>query len=151
MPVEPLTQAQLDLIADHTDRGVRKALRKYARGATLAFLFLLACFIFAYQSGQNESDSSRRAIVDSGQVVAVSGCNRDFRSTQVLRGLITSAQKVQKSELKKGHISEAQYKVGKDFYDEQLQKIVLPDCLLARQVLTSDPNKPLHVPTPLRP
>lgn len=147
----PLTEEQLAMIAEHTERGVSKALRKHTRGTAAAFLFLLATSIGVYQIGQNGNADARDAIVTSGQAVSVSGCNRDFKSTQVLRGLITSAQVVQKSERDKGHLSQEQYEVGKKFYDDQLVRITLPDCLLAQNVVTSDPNATIRVPTPLRP
>lgn len=147
----PLTEEQLALISHETEHAVRKGLKHQARRSIIGFLVLLAANIFVWSTGQAQNSDSREAIVQSGKVVSISGCNRDFQTIKSLRGVLISAQTFQIKALERGDISQAQFDRAQTYYDDQLAKLTLPDCRVAGEILTSETDEIPQVPVPLHP
>lgn len=138
----------IEWIQEATERGIHKGLRKWFRGAALAFLFLLGANIFVWQTGKGEAASSRDAIVQSGTVVSIAGCNRDFETIQTLRGVLIASKQFQKAALKRGDITQRQFDQAGVYYKEQLDKLALPNCEAAGSILTEDPDAIPTIPKP---
>lgn len=147
----PLTEEQLKLISKETERAAAKALRSYTRNALIGFLILAAANVYVWSTGQSLNHDSREAIVGSGRVVAIEGCNRDFRTIKALRGVLTAAEAEAETSAKAGDISEARLIRVKAFYATQLKNLPLPDCKKSGELLTSDKDELPHVPNPLQP
>lgn len=126
-------------------------IRSYAKGALVGFVILLAGVGLAFREGTLRANGARDAIVRSGSVIAVDGCNRDFRSISNLRGIIDNSRTQLKSYERDGTISHEQYLRGLAEIDKQLKTYPLPDCRKADDVLTANPNKVPEAPVPLHP
>lgn len=148
---EPLTEEQLNLIGAETQHAAAKVLKRYSLSAVVGFLILLGTNVFVWGTAQNLNQESRDAIVVSGKVVSIEGCNRDFQTISALRGVLTAAQRQGEKAADAGDISPAQLERSRDFYDTQLKKLRLPDCKVAGEILTADKDELPRVPTPLRP
>jgi hypothetical protein len=148
---QPLTEDQLKLIAAETQNAANKVLKRYRNSAIAGFLIL--CFAIGYVFADNASKSHdrRQAIVTSGKIVAIDGCNRDFKSTKVLRGLLRDGQAEIDKAAKKGLYSEEQLQDARDFYAKQLRAVAYPNCKAAGTILTSDKDKLPSIPKPLVP
>jgi hypothetical protein len=151
-----LTEEQLALISEWSARGVRHGVHRYARRAVIGFAILLAANIYVWRDSNTNNSDARNAIVDSGKVVSVAGCNRDYRSISALRGVLTTADRLQARAIKQGDIrvTPKQRATAHKFYTDQLNNIKLPDCRAAESILTSETGdvppapKPLYPPTP---
>lgn len=148
---DPLTEEQLALISTWTTHATKKSLRHYTRNAIIGFLILLASNLYVWIDSNNDSSKQREAIVESGKVVSVAGCNRDFNTITALRGVLTNARSFQDAALKRGDITQAQYGRAQVYYDEQLKALKLPDCRDAEAILTSEKGEVPPAPKPLYP
>ena len=135
-------------IEDSTRRAAREALRIYVRGTAAAVAALLAALVFVFLSDNAQRSSARQAIVDSGDAVSVSGCNRDFTTIMTLRGVLSASQEARKTLYERGALGKDEYETGKQFFTKQLILLELPDCRDSLHVLTDDPNAEIVVPTP---
>lgn len=116
---------------------------------TVAYLFLVAAVSFAISSAQGEGDARRAAIVETGRIVAVDGCNRDFRSLQAIRSVLIAAKAQHNSLLRRKLITKVQHDDAIRFYDVQLRGVELPDCRKSLGILSEDPDKKIATPEPL--
>jgi hypothetical protein len=161
-----MTKEQLDYFTEQTvkavEKGTRNGVRHYRNRAVIGFLILLLGLVavrWADNERANEAvkdrvataNAQRAAIVKSGNVVAVDGCNGRFRDRVEIRSVLQSSKDFLAREYKKGNITEARFKESSAFYDERLSGLPLPDCRKAANILTTDPNKVLPVPDPLYP
>jgi hypothetical protein len=158
----PLTEAQRRLLADEMHESVRRALHTYTRNAIVGFLILLAANIFVWRTVQSLNDSrradivrtgvnAREAIVASGRVVSVEGCNRDFQTIKALRGVLATAKTFNEAAAKRGEISPTRLAETESFYAAELGTLQLPDCRVSARTLTANKNAPVREPTPLHP
>ncbi len=144
--------------------GPRPRIARYVRDRgsirlqLLAYLLLAGAMAFGLAQLQNViaeqralSMEGRKAIVESGNTIAVDSCNRDYQSRLEIRRVITADLEQQKALLKAGEISPRRFEIFKQFYADRLRGLPLPDCRKAAQVLTSDPNTEPRVPIPLYP
>lgn len=142
--------------------GANYAVRRYARNSLVGFVILLAGLGYAWHTGAEDAADSRdaiakssrasaTAIVASGRALAVDSCNRDFKNTGRLRGLLLRAEAEIPKAVKKGRFSKEEAADALEFYDKELARIPLPDCRLAEVILTDDPSKPVQQPVPLHP
>ncbi len=149
--VPPMTEEQLDYFSEQTRRAVRRAVRNYSRGAMIGFLILVGGLGFVQVSQNHENQQAQEALVQSGRVVAVDGCNRDFKQTARIRSLMQRLLAATEEAYDKGQMTADKYAQARAFYQSELDRQVLPDCRKAEQVLSSDPSKPINPPTPLYP
>lgn len=154
----PMTKEQLDFFTHQTEKAVEKALTKYTKRAILGFLLLFVGFLFNAWNNENQwdrieatSEEGRAALVESGDIIAVDGCNRDFKTTQALRGVLIASADFNKQNFRNGVIDKATLDERLDFYAEQLSNLALPDCRRTQGILTDEPDHPLKVPEPLYP
>jgi hypothetical protein len=155
---QPLTQEQLDWVTAQTERaaakaaaqaaekaaeeGVRKGRKQQARQARIGFIILLLGILLVFHLGNRASDGERQAIVDSGKVVSVDGCNRDYTEDVRIRDVFLTSRSIIKNRLEAGESADPQAdKAAVRFYDEQLLAFKLPDCRRAEALLTSDPDR----------
>lgn len=136
----------------------RKEIRGYRNRAILGFLVLLLAVVYLWNSQERssierakEAQDQRAQIVRSGNIVAIDGCNRDFLDRQALRGLLTASQAASKRSYRRDLITKTRYELSREFFQEQLKALPLPDCRNASNTLTTNPNKPLNLPAPLYP
>lgn len=148
---EPLSQEILDQIGHETEHASKKVLKRFRKEAVAGFLILALGLGIGTSANNHTNAASRVQIVKSGQAVAVSGCNRDFRFASGLRGVLYASRDFQAGALKRGDISRDRYKLAVRFYKTQLQALPLPDCRVAKEILTDDPNAKIVVPQPLYP
>lgn len=153
MPNTPVTHKEFDEVLAASQEQTARSLKRYARSATVGFLILLAANAYVWSYSNRNNNQSRDAIVRSGKAVSISGCNRDFRSTQALRGVLKTADQLQARAIKTGEItiSPKQRQIAHKFYSQQLRNLPLPDCKAAGEVLTNDPDAKPLVPRPLAP
>jgi hypothetical protein len=158
VPAAPLTREQLDFFTHQTQRAVDKALGKYMRRAIFGFLILLIGFLFNAANNEAQWDSirdasaeGREALVQSGDVIAVDGCNRDFQTIKAIRGVLLASAEFSRANYRSGLISKADLDERLKFYAEQLSGLSLPDCRETQGILTDDPEHPRAVPEPLYP
>ncbi len=132
-----LTPEQRALIHLDARMEARHTLRKYRNSAIVGFL-ILAIGMGASQVANNHAAADGRArIVDSGNAVAVTGCNRDFNTS--LRQRQALYRQPDRSN-------------GQPLTPEQRDQIIrqltpLPDCRQARNVVTD--TKERRVPKAL--
>jgi hypothetical protein len=154
----PFTEEQLrwlsareHMLSSHGTNYSRVHIRRYARAALASFLILASGVGVALHANSTSANDSRDAILNSGRVVLVSDCNRDFSSINRIRGLLIAAREGSKRAHANGNMSDQQYRDAQRFYAEQLASQPLPDCREAVTLLTDDPNLRVRVPTPRYP
>jgi hypothetical protein len=154
----PMTKAQLDFFTQQTARAVDKALSRYYKRAAAGFLILFIGFLFNAWNNENQwdrieasADEGRQALVESGDIISVDGCNRDFQTTKALRGVLLASRDFSRQNYRNGLIDKQALEERKAFYSEQLSTLPLPDCRDTQGILTDDPEHPLEKPTPLYP
>lgn len=136
---------------EYVDKRVNEALSAYRRQALVGFLILLVGLIAASVRTETLSDNSRQAIVDSGDVVAVSGCNRDYDTIDALRDqLEVSLDRIDQLE-RDGTYTHAQAKAGRESTHQFLDKYQLPDCRPVQNILTAEPGASFRIPEPRYP
>lgn len=137
---------------NHEDDTTRAALATYSRRALAGFVILAIGIIVAFWSGSHRAAGERDTIVKTGRIVSVSGCNRDFVTITKLRSLLSSAKASVVQNGKAGLYSKDRVHEAVVFYDRQLSQLKLPDCRVARTIVTDDPSKAdTKVPVPLYP
>lgn len=144
-----MTSEQLEFFTGQTERAVRKALRVYSRRAIIGFIVLFLAFTANVLYSNHVASSGRDAVINSGNIVAVSGCNRDYRSAQAIRGVLIASKDFTKQAIKRGSLSPSEAIDRLNFYDTQLAKLPLPDCRQSASVLTDNPNVFRIAPHPL--
>jgi len=151
MSVPPMTAEQMTWIEDQVRRAAKKAAQRVRNQALIAFLVLLTAIGYVQWDSSRRADDARDAVVTSGTVVAVDGCNRDYKSRQEVRSVLIASKNFQKRAYNEGRITKDQYDSAAAFYDERLASLPLPDCRNAANVLTADPDQVPEVPEPLHP
>jgi hypothetical protein len=147
-----MTPEQLDYFSDQTRKAVKKAVRNYARGALLGFLVLLLSIVYVLGVQRHDANEANRAVVQSGQVVSVDGCNRDYHTIGRLRSLFLRLEDAARESYQKGRVTKEQADQAVDFYEAERRRLVLPDCRQSKNVLTYDPEQnQQRIPTPLHP
>lgn len=149
--VSKLPEDQRRQLDHYVTTEVKEALNKYRREALIGFLVLLFGVLAAITITLKQGDDSRSAIVKSGNLLAVDGCNRDFVSREEIRSVLTASQGFQARAFKNGTITQEQYDSALAFYEERLKALPLPDCRVAQHTLTSDPKARIKVPDPRYP
>lgn len=152
-PPAGLTSEQLDFFTYQTERAVDKAIakaeemdKKRARGRLLGFAALFLIFLANTFYIAHIGAKSREQVVRSGDIVAVAGCNRDYEDRVAVRGVLLASKEFTVNAFKRLNLSEAEKEARLQFYDDRLAELPLPDCRLADDVLTDDPDSPLVVP-----
>lgn len=122
-----------------------------ARGwALLAFGVLAFGIGLAIQSVEKSSDQAQRAIVNSGRVISVAGCNRDYEFTGVIRAQLAASRRQIERARTRGDLSNARARENDEFFATQLALIKRPDCREAVRVVTDNPdNIRIGIPPPL--
>jgi hypothetical protein len=148
-----MTEEQLEFFAAQTAHITRRHLRNWVRAALLGFAILASGVGYAIHDTASRSDKAGQAIVDSGRVVAVDGCNRDFRAQERFISLLERLSTAAQDSYKHGRSTEEQMRRAMSFYEAEIAraKAALPDCRDAEHVVTDDPNVPRPTMHPLRP
>lgn len=150
---DSFTQEQLDFFTEQTRRAVTKATKRQARHNLVGFLALLFGLIVALYVAHADRVRAQNAIVRSGTVVAVDGCNARYRDRQALRDLFVRLQAAVKEQAKEQHLDPKgqQTQFALRFYRDELGRLPLPDCRPTAHILTAVPFPPAKQPTPLHP
>lgn len=119
--------------------------RRWIAGAAIGYGVIFLGSVGMYLNGQSVSSNERGAIIQSGDVVAVVGCNRDFESIGSQRGLLIRAR----AAIQDAKISSDEKAAAVQFYSDELAKLQYPDCRKAKDILTSDPDGVFRPPVPL--
>lgn len=158
MSDHPFTNEQLEYLAErdarienNLARGFKKGFRHFRNAATVGFVILLAGNIGGWITNTHDADQSRHAVVQSGRVVSVSGCNRDYVTVNRLRNVLLNAKTFQAAALKRGDISAEAFTRTQAYYDAQLAGLPQVDCRSSATILTDDPADLPPVPQPLYP
>ena len=109
----------------------------------VAFLILFAGVGWNVRDAAN----SRNAIVNSGRVVAVEGCNRDFNTVLASRKIVEGAQDRFLDAYDAGVITKEQLHNYTADNQRQVARLVVPDCRKVPALLTDDPRN-THYPPP---
>lgn len=157
-PHPPMTQEQLEFFTEQQQVAVERALKRYSRKALIGFLALFVGFLFNALNNQRQdrqadeaSTAAREAIIDSGNLVAVNGCNRDFEDRVAMRGVLLASKSFTDQAVAEGRLTEYEGERRIAFYDERLRELPLPDCRDTRNLITDDPDVHIIVPEPLYP
>jgi hypothetical protein len=128
---------------------INAALSRYSKRAAVAFVILFLGTLGNGYYTSREASEGRSAIVTSGRVVSVSGCNRDYQDREQFRFLlIRLKQAARAAAAKDPNYGEARLKAALDFYNEQLKAYPSLDCRISRTVVTDDPSKLPKFPEP---
>lgn len=148
-----LTEEQLRFLADLQEESTRRTLRRWIKGAIVGYVVLIAGVFLMYENGQSVSANERSAVVNSGRVVSVEGCNRDYRSAEAFVNLLERLRDSTISQHKQHKIDDARYRAGLEFYSAEIARAKgrLPDCREAETTLTADPDADLRNLKPLYP
>lgn len=156
--MEPFTQEQLEWISAQTEHASKKAVRAWAKRATVGFVVLafgVAGAIYTenqHYNAQQEADvEARQAVVDSGRTATTVSCNRDFRTTKRLRAIIAEGRPRIEQFVQEGTLTRAQGDRALADVERNLSLTPLPDCRKALNSITQDPNVKIVVPEPLYP
>jgi hypothetical protein len=143
--------AREHMLSAHGTHYSRTHIKRYAKSALAGFLILLTGIGAAIHLGDNQANNARRAVVGSGRAVSVAGCNRDFDTITRVRSILLASEAFQAKQHRAGKITDEQFKAAKDFYQDQLSGLPLPDCREAAHILTDDPTKRVIIPVPRYP
>lgn len=143
------TEAQLELITHTAENAVKRFDKRRRHAARAGYLILLLGVIAAIWVSTHDAAANRDAIVQSGTVVAVEGCNRDFKTIGVLRAQVLKSKHQARLFYKEGTLTLPQLERTLAQTDRFLKRYPQPDCRVAASVLTSDAENVPPVPTPL--
>jgi hypothetical protein len=157
-----MTAEQLEFFTEQTeravDKGVRRGVKQYRNNALIAFVLLFAGFLYNANNNRIQDRDSERAnadgraaIVQSGDAVAIDGCNRAYEERLKIRDVFQNSKRLVQSRVNQGLGSADDAKAAIDFYDQQLESFKLPDCRKAASLLTDDPSKPIPMIEPWYP
>lgn len=153
--MEPLTETQMTWVDNRVqvaaDKAAREAAARTRRQALIGFLVLLVAIGFVQWDSSRAANDARQAVVQSGTVIAVDACNRDYKGRVEIRAVLEASKDFQAAALKRGDITQAGYERATDFYEERLDNLPLPDCRQAEGVLTADPDEVPAIPKALHP
>lgn len=152
----------IEWIEEGQHRATSKALKRYSLGALLGFLILFVGLVVVRHEDANRAkeataariavaDSQRKAIVQSGTVVAVGGCNERFKDRQEVRAVLEASKAESLKAYNAGDITKERLRRSLAFYDQRLDGLPLPDCRQSQNILTTDINAVPPVPKPLYP
>lgn len=157
-PPAGITEEQLEFFTYQTERAVTKAHRmalradqRRAKQRMVGFMVLFVAFLANAFYANNLATEARDRIIRSGDAVAVSGCNRDYEDREAIRRVLTASKDFTRNAFRRLDMSEEGVRLRLEFYDTQLGQLPLPDCRLADDVLTDDPDMPIHYPKPMYP
>jgi hypothetical protein len=141
--------------------------RKYTLGAAVAFVMLISGSLYAASRAADAasdatdaadraaliSKESRAALVASGQVALVTGCNRDYRTQGAFVELLERLDQANAAQFKAGKITAEARALGRNFYRLEIKqaRALVPDCRVVADLLTSNPDVPIPVIKPLYP
>lgn len=125
---------------------VRSAQRRGIRIALTGYLILFGGIMAERYVSAHESNAAREAIVQSGTVVAVSGCNERFKDRKEVRAVLIASRDETR---RRKDISPERRAASEAFFTERLAKLPMPDCRKALTILSDDPNKKVTIPKPL--
>jgi hypothetical protein len=141
---------KLAFIEDTNQYVTCRQFKVWRRGAILAFVLLAVGGIGNQYADRQRSEQARSALVKSGQIVSVDGCNRDFRITQRERAVFERSLALAKQQHDSGLTTDRQYLRSREFFEQQLSDFALPDCRITQGLLTADPERADQpVPRPL--
>lgn len=154
-----MTKEQLDFFTYQTEHAVRKGtsrgVKHYRNNALVGFMILLVGVGWNIREVKHATEvrtkvaaESRDAIVASGRIVAIDGCNRDYADRVKFRNLLLRLKIATKSN---PNSSPEQKKRAVEFYDQELSNYPLIDCRRARNVITSNPDSLRAAPDPYYP
>lgn len=115
--------------------------RQWRRNALLGYVVLLLGLGANSLIDRDRANQGRSALAESGNVVSVSGCNRDFRLYQKVRAVFERSLQAAQDQHDQGLTTDAQYEKVKAFYEDQLTNFSLPDCREVANTLTDDPTR----------
>lgn len=128
---------------------IRYALKHYSRRATTWFAILTVAAILNGVYTSQQSGRGRDAIVTSGRVVSVAGCNRDYQDREKFRELlIRLKQAARASAAADPNADPERLRAALDFYNDQLKAYPSLDCRASAKVITDDPTKLPKTPEP---
>lgn len=122
--------------------------RQWRRNALMGYVLLLLGLGANSFIDRERANDGREALAASGNVVSVTGCNRDFRLYQKLRAVFVRSLQAIQDQHDAGLITDAQYDRARAFYVDQLQNFALPDCREVNDTLTDDPTQAQTQTTP---
>lgn len=145
--------ATVTLIEAGTRRAVQKALAHYRRQAVWAFVILGIGLVIAFAVQRYDNAATNDAIVSSGSVVAVEGCNRDFTRDMRWRRTFIRFRIGNRISYKAGRTPFTRYVMMQKFWDKEIRELdkTLPDCRDAATSITVNTTRHLTVPRPLYP
>jgi hypothetical protein len=143
-----MTDEQLAWITEQVDRAAHKAAHRTMKGAVIGYVILFLGVLGMYFNGQSVSKKERGAVVDSGRIVSVDGCNRDYNTIQTLRDEISKSKKRTQQLVKEGTLTQAQADRAIEQTNDLLERYQLPDCRKAETVLTDNPEDVSKQPVP---
>lgn len=115
--------------------------RQWRRNALLGYIMLLLGLGANSLIDRDRANQGREALAESGSVVSVTGCNRDFQLYQKVRAVFERSLQAIQDQHEQGLTTDEQYARAKAFYKDQLTNFALPDCREVANTLTDDPTK----------
>lgn len=140
-----ITEDEVRWYSEQRQADIRVALRYYTRRATLWFVLLSVAAITNGVFTSQFAASGRDAIVKSGRVVAVAGCNRDYQDREKFRALL---QRLKKATRANPATTPEQKRTALDFYNDQLKAYPSIDCRPSAMIITDDPGRLPRAPEP---
>lgn len=137
-PPQGMTAEQLEFFTEQTKRAVRKATRRDRAVNRVAYVILAIGLVVAIAIPAREQANQREAMVQSGNAVAVEGCNRDFVDRQNFRATIARLRRAARD-------SKTPNPEAIAFYTAVLAVNPPLDCRDAQKLLTDDPDA--RIPT----
>lgn len=127
--------------------------RQWRRNALLGYIVLLLGLGANSLIDRDRANQGREALAESGNVVSVTGCNRDFRLYQKVRAVFQRSLQAIEDQHRQGLTTDEQFERAKAFYNDQLTNFALPDCREVASTLTDDPARAAGktAPEPLYP
>ncbi len=153
-----MSSSPLDLLVE---RAIQTAQKRWIRLALTGYLILFSGLVgerlvSAHDTGQRRADNakSRQAIVQTGTVALIDGCNGRFEDRTALRDILISTRREVVKRLKNPQLTNEQrqqLRFAKQFYDARLDKLPLPDCRNQLDVISADPDAVVILPEPKYP
>ena len=148
---EGLTDEEVAWYSAQRQADIKIALKNYSKRAFAAFALFFACAIGNAWYANKLASDGRRAVVDSGNVVAVDSCNRDYVDREKFRSLLKRLKAAAVANYEAGKSTIEQRDAAVAFYNSQLDAYPRLDCRGAATILTDDPKAVRRSPTPCYP
>lgn len=129
------------LLREQQDHVTCATFYAWVRRAVAGYVVLTLGFLGNTYVDRKRAESAREALAQSGNVVSIVGCNRDFKLYVSIRAVFKRSEASARQQHKQGLLTDEQFARMVAANRALIREFPLPDCREVANVLTTAPDK----------